>query len=187
MFENNSFPDIKMILFDVDGVMTDGTIYIGDEGEIFKPFNAKDGIAIELLRVHGLITGVISGKSSRALDYRCRQLKFDNIITGCKNKLPALDALCEKYKIKRNQVAFLGDDVLDIPIFDAVGLAVAPSDAHPLALCSANWVTKASGGRAMVREFVDEFLQERSGCSLKEIYEPLFSKIILGDTNKLEQ
>ncbi|MBE8607844.1 KdsC family phosphatase [Vibrio sp. OPT10] len=179
--------NIKMVLLDVDGVMTDGSIYINQDGEFFKSFNVKDGLAIELLRSHSILVGVISGKASSALDTRCQQLGFDEIITGCKNKLPALMNICSKYEITSDQIAFLGDDVLDIPIFEKVGLAVAPIDAHSLAIDSADWVSSLEGGKGMVREFVDLLLVTQLDKPLKEVYEPLLDKIRLDDVATMEQ
>ncbi|WP_059021725.1 KdsC family phosphatase [Vibrio coralliirubri] len=179
--------NIKMVLLDVDGVMTDGSIYINQDGEFFKSFNVKDGLAIELLRSHNILAGVISGKASLSLDTRCQQLGFDEIITGCKNKLPALIDICSKYEITSDQIAFLGDDVLDIPIFEKVGLAVAPIDAHSLAIDSADWVSSLEGGKGMVREFVDLLLVTRLDKSLKEIYQPLLNKIRLDNVATMEQ
>lgn len=186
-----SLPDkcenIQIVLFDVDGVMTDGSIYINENGEFFKSFNVKDGLAIELLRSHNIITGVISGKSSLALTQRCEQLGFDEIVTGCKNKLPALLSICSKYSLQLDNVAFLGDDVLDIPIFDEIGISVAPSDAHNLALERADWITKSRGGEGMVREFTDELLINKLGLTLVEIYKPMLDKIKNDDVLFLEQ
>ncbi|CAM3728833.1 HAD-IIIA family hydrolase [Vibrio aquimaris] len=176
-----------MVLLDVDGVMTDGSIYIHQDGEFFKSFNVKDGLAIELLRAHGIKSGVISGKASSALDTRCQQLGFDEIITGCKNKLPALIGICRKYKITTEQIAFLGDDVLDIPIFETVGLSAAPADAHSLALKNVDWISSLKGGEGMVREFVDLLLTKQLHKTLTEIYKPLLNKIRLDDVATLEQ
>ncbi|KAF7775440.1 3-deoxy-D-manno-octulosonate 8-phosphate phosphatase (KDO 8-P phosphatase) [Pseudoalteromonas citrea] len=166
-----------MVLLDVDGVMTDGSIYIHQEGEFFKSFNVKDSLAIELLRSHNILTGVISGKASSALDTRCQQLCFDEIITGCKNKLPALMNICSKYGITSDQIAFLGDDVLDIPVFEKVGLAID----------SADWVSSLEGGNGMVREFVDLLLVPQLDKPLKEVYQPLLDKICLDDFATMEQ
>jgi len=179
--------NIKIVLFDVDGVMTDGTIYMSEHGECLKAFNVKDGLAIELLRSHGILTGVISGKSSPALTLRCEQLGFDKIITGCKNKLPKLKEICEQYSINLSNIAFCGDDVLDLPIFKHVGLSIAPADAHKLVLNKADWITQSNGGRGMVREFVDELLCSQTNKLLEEIYQPLMSKIIEDDIDGIEQ
>lgn len=147
MLDKQACVNIKMVLFDVDGVMTDGSIYINEDGEFFKPFNVKDGLAIELLRSHNILVGVMSGKASTALDTRCQQLGFDEIITGCKNKLPTLISICSKYQLTSDQIPFLGDDVLDIPTFEEVGLSAAPVDAHSLAIESADWVSSIEGGK----------------------------------------
>lgn len=179
--------DIHLVLFDVDGVMTDGTIFSNEYGEYFKSFNVKDGLAIEILRVYGIKSGVVSGKSSASLKARCEQLGFDEIVMGCKNKLPQLELMCRKYDVKPHQVAFVGDDVLDLPLFEHVGLSVAPSDAHLLVLESAKWVTELAGGKGMVREFVDKLLCKQLSKPLVEIYHPLIHKIKHDDVAKLEQ
>lgn len=178
---------IKMVLFDVDGVMTDGTIYMSSHGEVIKAFNVKDGLAIELLRSHGILTGIISGKSSEVLTLRCNQLGFDTIITGCKNKQPKINDICSKFSISLNEIAFCGDDVLDIPVFDIVGLSVAPSDSHQLVLDKADWITSAKGGKGMVREFVDTLLCTQKNLTLEEIYQPLMHKIVMDDVKGIEQ
>ncbi|NAX48084.1 HAD hydrolase family protein [Photobacterium halotolerans] len=178
---------ISLVLFDVDGVMTDGTIYMSESGEVIKAFNVKDGLAIELLRSHNIKTGVISGKSSPALSKRCEQLGFDVVITGCKNKLPRLYKLSDELDIALENIAFCGDDVLDLPIFSVVGLSVAPPDAHQLVLERADWVSNLPGGKGMVREFVDDLLQLQTGGNLSEIYVPLMNKISKDDVQTLEQ
>jgi 3-deoxy-D-manno-octulosonate 8-phosphate phosphatase (KDO 8-P phosphatase) len=183
----NIVPHIKMVIFDVDGVMTDGTIYMSEQGEIIKAFNVKDGLAIELLRSHGILTGIISGKSSEALSLRCKQLGFDKIITGCKNKQPKLIDICREFSIDLNEIAFCGDDVIDLPVFDLVGLSIAPADSHQLVLEQADWVTRANGGKGMVRECVDKLLCVQNNLSLEDIYRPLMSKIVMDDVTGIEQ
>lgn len=178
---------IKVVLFDVDGVMTDGTIYMSESGEFIKAFNVKDGLAIELLRAHGIKSGVISGKASPALTKRCQQLGFDVIETGCKHKLPKLEEICNLFAITADEIAFCGDDVLDLPIMELCGLSVAPADAHQLVLDEANWISEFNGGFGMVRDFVDHLLLSQSGLELKEIYQPLLKKIARDDLQGIEQ
>ncbi|MEZ8204526.1 KdsC family phosphatase [Vibrio splendidus] len=187
MYSLEKCQKVKMVLFDVDGVMTDGSIYIDGDGEFFKSFNAKDGLAIELLRSHKIITGVISGKASTSLSKRCEQLGFDEVITGCKNKLPALIELCNKYEVSADEVAFLGDDVLDLPVLKVVGLPVAPLDAHLLVKEHVQVVCSAKGGQGMVREFVDMFLKTKLSCSLADIYNPLLNSVQENKTTLIEQ
>ncbi|MGF1740553.1 HAD-IIIA family hydrolase [Vibrio profundum] len=178
--------NIELVLFDVDGVMTDGSIYIDAHGESFKKFNVKDGLAIELLRSHNIKTGVVSGKASQALAERCEKLGFDYIITGCKNKLPRVEKICVELGITLQQVAFVGDDVLDLPVMQRCGTSFAPSDAHDLVLQNTQRITKAAGGAGVIREVADTLLLERCG-SLKAIYDVLLNKIIADDVRSMEQ
>tara|TARA_B100001063_G_C16679856_1_gene511109 strand:+ start:584 stop:1126 length:543 start_codon:yes stop_codon:yes gene_type:complete len=177
---------IELILFDVDGVMTDGSIYIDEHGESFKKFNVKDGLAIELLHSHGIKTGVVSGKASKALTQRCEKLGFNYIVTGCKNKLPRVEAICSELGIELEQVAFVGDDVLDLPVMQQCGVSFAPSDAHALVLEQAHFITNAQGGSGVVREVADTILLKRFN-TLSEVYDVLLSKIVADDVNNMEQ
>lgn len=182
----NKLADIKLVLFDVDGVLTDGSLHIGTDGEVIKPFNVKDGLAIELLRTHGILTGVVSGKSSDPLDYRCKQLGFDVVITGCKNKLPRVIQTCEYYQIDLNNLAFCGDDVLDLLVMNECGVSFAPKDAHQLVLANADVVTTLAGGQGVAREVADQILLSKEP-DLEKIYAPLLEKIKLEDIEGLEQ
>ena len=167
---------IRLVLFDVDGVLTDGSLFIGADGEIFKSFSAKDGVAIALLHKHGIEVGVISGKTSRALDFRIKQLDIDYAITGCNNKLAGLNKIMQSASLNLDQVAFVGDDIIDIPVMEKVNLAIAPSDAHELAISCANHVTAAKGGGGVARECA-EFILKRAGFSIKEMYSGLVDGI----------
>lgn len=160
---------IQLVLFDVDGVLTDGGLYVGPDGEVFKKFNAKDGVAVALLKTHGIQVGVISGKGSKALDFRINQLNFDHSITGCSNKLSALEALLERIDLGFDQVAFVGDDIIDIPVMKKVGISIAPADAHELAIAAAHFVTSKKGGEGVARESA-EFILRKSGLSLSDMY-----------------
>ena len=179
--------DIRLVLFDVDGVMTDGTIFMSEQGEVLKAFNVKDGLAIELLRSHGILTGVISGKKSAALSNRCVQLGFDIVITGCKNKLPQLTQICQDYQLTFKDIAFCGDDVLDLPIMVKCGLGIAPRDAHELVLLSADWVMSKKGGEGMVREFVDTLLCKQLNLQLCDVYAQLMTDIGSNNVDGIQQ
>lgn len=178
--------DVRIVLFDVDGVMTDGSIYIDSTGESFKKFNVKDGLAIELLRCHGIKTGVVSGKASNALTERCEKLGFDYVITGCKNKLPRVRAICNELGITLEQVAFVGDDVLDLPVMQVCAVSFAPSDAHQLVLQQASYITQATGGYGVVREVADKVLLSRFS-DLATVYDVLLKKIVADDVKNMEQ
>lgn len=178
--------DIELILFDVDGVMTDGSIYIDENGESFKKFNVKDGLAIELLHSHGIKTGVVSGKGSKALTHRCEKLGFDFIITGCKNKLPSVEKLCTELNITLKQVAFVGDDILDLPVMRVCGISFAPKDAHVLVLENADHISTAVGGSGVMRDVADTILLNRLG-TLTSVYDIFLDKIATDDVKSMEQ
>ena len=160
---------IRLVLFDVDGVLTDGGLYVGENGEMFKKFNAKDGVAVSLLHKNGLKVGLVSGKKSRALDFRINELGFDYAITDCKDKLSAVKNLLDCIELKFSQVAFIGDDVLDVPVMKKTGLSIAPADGHPLAKQIAHIVTLAKGGEGVARESAEHILKE-SGLTLEMMY-----------------
>jgi len=181
MFEN-----ILLVLFDVDGVLTDGSIYTNEYGEMFKQFNVKDGLAIELLHSHGIKTGIVSGKCSEALKSRAKSLGFNYQITGVKNKLPAVEEICKELSISLSNVAFIGDDILDIPVMDKCGLSACPNDAHELVFLSSTWILRQCGGQGVAREFSDKLLLSK-GLTLIEAYRPLINLIKKNQTELLVQ
>ena len=160
---------IRLVLFDVDGVLTDGTLFIGPDGEICKSFNAKDGVAVALLQKHEIMVGVISGKKSKALDYRIKQLNFDFAVTGCNDKLNALNEIIKSSSLNLSQIVFVGDDIIDVPIMKKVALGIAPSDAHQLVIDCANYVTQSKGGNGVAREAA-ELILNNAGLSLEKMY-----------------
>ncbi|WP_251978014.1 KdsC family phosphatase [Salinicola avicenniae] len=170
---------VELVLFDVDGVLTDGTLLIGPEGEALKPFNVRDGVAVGLLRQHGIQSGVLSAKASQPLKTRASQLGMDVVKVGFHHKLEAIREIAEETGIAAEAIAFVGDDIIDIPVMNVVAVAYAPADAHPLVLESADHVTEACGGRGVAREVAESLLAAR-GLSLGEMYAHL-----LGDPDSL--
>lgn len=166
---------IRLVLFDVDGVLTDGSLHLGALGEDVKIFNAKDGVAFALLKSHSICTGVVSGKASDALDYRVRQLKLDVAITGRSDKLRAYSQLKCDFCLDDRQIVFVGDDVIDLPVMKRVSLSYAPADAHELVRREASHITRANGGNGVARE-VAEHLLKLGGLTLEEAYAPLLDK-----------
>lgn len=166
---------IKLVLFDVDGVLTDGSLFIDGRGETMKTFNVRDGLAVALLRAHAIRTGVLSGKSSSSLDFRVQQLGFDVAVTGRLEKMEAFAGICEQEGLDGAAVAYVGDDVVDLPLAGCVGYFYAPADAHPLVLQRADRVLEASGGRGAARETAEHILTS-SGLSLEQAYEPLLEQ-----------
>lgn len=165
---------IKLVLFDVDGVLTDGGLNIDGNGEQYKTFNVRDGLAVALLRVHGIRSGVLSGKASPSLDFRIQQLGMDVAITDRLEKREALAGICADLDIQESEIAYVGDDVVDLPLAGRVGRFYAPADAHPLVLAAADVVADAQGGRGVGREVAERVLAE-GGVDLQQAYAPLIA------------
>ncbi len=153
---------IRLLVLDVDGVLTDGSLNYGPRGEIVKSFNVRDGHGIKLVQAAGIQVAVISGRRFGAVSARCRELGVKHVQQGVHDKSRALDTLLKKLKVTASQVACIGDDTPDIPLFTRVGLAFAVADAHPLALRAAHRVTLLAGGRGAVREVCDVLLEARA-------------------------
>jgi len=146
---------IKLAIFDVDGVLTDGCLYLGNSGEESKAFYVRDGLGMKMLMATGVEMGIITGKTSTLVKDRMQHLGVRHVYQGQGNKLPAFQELCEKLSISADEVVYVGDDVIDIPILKRVGLSVAVADAHPAILPYTHWQTKQNGGRGAVREVCD--------------------------------
>jgi 3-deoxy-D-manno-octulosonate 8-phosphate phosphatase (KDO 8-P phosphatase) len=153
---------IRLLVLDVDGVLTDGALYFGTRGEQLKVFHARDGHGIKLLQAAGIHVAVISGRKSAAVTRRCRELGIRQVFQGIANKSQALDTLLKRLKLTATQLACVGDDTPDIPIFVRAAFAVAVADAHPLAQSAAHRITTLPGGRGAVREVCDWLLDARS-------------------------
>jgi len=159
---------IRLVIFDVDGVLTDGSLYLGNSGEELKTFNIKDGLGIKLLMRSGVDVGVITGRSSKLVEQRMQSLGVKHIYQGQHEKLPAYRDLLAKLGLESGQVAYVGDDLIDLPLMRRVGFAIAVEDAHSLVKQHAHWQTPAAGGRGAVRE-VCELLMKAQG-TLDEAY-----------------
>jgi len=144
---------VRLVLLDVDGVLTDGRIWYGPEGEALKAFDVRDGHGIVLVRDH-VDFGVISGRPGKATEIRLQELRFKHLIFGERDKLAGYARLAH-LGVPDEAVAYMGDDVNDVPLLRRVGLAVAPADARPEAKAAAHVVTSAPGGRGAVRELCD--------------------------------
>ena len=149
---------VRLVLFGVDGVLTDGRLVLGDDGQEYKAFNSKDGHGIKMLQRHGVATGIITGRSSRVVEHRVLDLGIQHVYQGRQEKLPAYEELLAKLGLAHEQAAFLGDDVVDLPIMLQVGLAAAVQNAHPLAKQHAHWVTPSIGGYGAARELCELIL-----------------------------
>ena len=153
-----SLQKIKLLALDVDGVLTDGTIYISPAGEVFKGFNAKDGMGISCALRSGLQIAVITGRQSPIVQRRCEELGITLLQQGVKDERLALQQMAQELGLVREEIAYMGDDLNDIPAFKASGLNLVPADAAMEVLAVADIITKASGGRGAVREAITMIL-----------------------------
>lgn len=149
---------VKMLGLDVDGVMTDGRLFYHDDGTETKAFDVRDGHGIKMLQHGGIDVFLISGRSCPMVEKRAADLGISEITQGVRDKVPALEALLSKKGLQEDQVAFMGDDVVDLPVMTRVGLAIAVADASEHLFDSAHYVTVAPGGRGAVREVVELIL-----------------------------
>lgn len=150
---------IKLLLMDCDGVLTDGRLWLTADGDEQKTFHARDGQGISLFHQAGLKTGIISGRTSSAVERRARELKMSYVRQYAKDKVKALDEILGEAGVSANECAYVGDDVADIPVMQRVGLAVAVADAAEETKQAAHYVTKLAGGHGGVREVTDLILK----------------------------
>ncbi|MCK4648430.1 HAD-IIIA family hydrolase [bacterium] len=152
---------IKMIIMDVDGVLTDGCIILGSKGEELKNFYVQDGQGIDIALQKGLIIVLISGRSSKVVERRAEELKISEIHQGVSLKIKVYRKLLKKYGLKDEGVAYIGDDLGDIPLLRKAGLSLAPANGVERVKKIAHYVTQASGGRGAVREVIDMILKAK--------------------------
>lgn len=157
---------IKLLLMDCDGVLTDGRIWIFENGEEQKGFHTRDGMGIELLHRAGLKSGIISGRTSSAVERRAKDLKMWFVVQGCSDKEQAFADATAQAGLRPDQVAYIGDDVNDIPLITQSGFGVAVADAALEARLSAHYVTHAAGGYGAVREVCEVILKAQGLWSL---------------------
>jgi 3-deoxy-D-manno-octulosonate 8-phosphate phosphatase (KDO 8-P phosphatase) len=154
--------NIRLVLLDVDGVLTDGGLLISEDGTESKTFNIRDGHGIKMLQQTGIEVGIITGRTSDSVKHRAVDLNVKHVYQGREDKLSVLKELLTKLALQPTQAAFVGDDVVDLPAMLQVGLAVAVNDAHELVKEHAHWVTPSAGGHGAVRE-VCEMLMRAQG------------------------
>lgn len=152
---------IRLVIFDVDGVFTDGRLLFDPSGREYKVFNVKDGHGIKMLQQYGLETAVISGRTSEAVSIRMASLGMKHVFQGQSDKRLAFDCLCRELAIAPQEVAYVGDDLPDLVLFGRVGLAIAVADAHFAVRQRAHWCTTLAGGFGAVREVCDLILHSR--------------------------
>jgi 3-deoxy-D-manno-octulosonate 8-phosphate phosphatase (KDO 8-P phosphatase) len=150
---------IKLMIFDVDGVLTDGSLHYGADGEALKTFNVHDGLGIKLLQESGVKTAIISARKSPQVTRRAADLGIEFLHQGGHDKLTPFNSLLEQTGLTAEQVGFIGDDVVDLPILSRVGFAVGVPNGRPDVISRAHHITQAAGGRGAVREVCELLLK----------------------------
>jgi len=150
---------LKLLILDVDGVLTDGKLFFDNQGNEYKSFHARDGHGIKLLRQTGVEVAVISGRKSASVALRMQNLGIEHVYQGHEHKVAAFNEIIEKLAITPEQAAHVGDDVLDLPVMIRAGLAIAVNDANFAVKQRADWVTTLPGGQGAVREVCDFIMQ----------------------------
>lgn len=149
---------IRLLVLDVDGVLTDGSLFLGDGGEQYKAFNSRDGHGIRMAQHGGLEVAILTGRQSEVVVHRMRDLGVQHVLQGRRMKQEAMVELLALTGFAPEQAAFVGDDIVDLPAMRRVGLGIAVADAHPLVVEHAHWQTRAAGGHGAVREVCETLL-----------------------------
>jgi len=152
---------IKLVLTDVDGVLTDGGRYFSEKGEIVKKFHVRDGMGINILLRNGIQTAIVTKENSKIVKKWAKEMNVSKIYSGIKNKEKELEKICKYYKVLPSEIAFIGDDVNDIKLMKKVGFSATPFDGILQAKKIVNYVCKASGGNGVLREMIDLILEEK--------------------------
>lgn len=153
---------IRLVIFDVDGVLTDGGLHIDDNGAEHKVFYSRDGHGMKMLQDSGVDIAIITGRMSEAVTHRMTSLGIEHVYQGRQEKLPVFDDLARQLEIQPEQIAYVGDDVVDLPVMQRVGLAIAVQDAHEWVKKHAHWQTPHKGGKGAARD-VCELIMEAQG------------------------
>jgi len=155
----NKAAKIKLLVFDVDGVLTDGRLIVGDDGQEYKAFYSKDGLGMKMLQQTGVKIAVITARTSDVVIHRMQNLGIKHIYQGQLEKLPAFEKILTELELTAEQAAYVGDDVIDLPVLKHAGLAITVADAHPLVKQHVHWQTPQCGGRGAARDVCELIMQ----------------------------
>lgn len=158
----NQAKSIRLVAFDIDGIMTDGGLYLADSGEEFKRFNSLDGHGLKMLKASGVELAIITGRTSRCVELRARNLGIAHLFQGVENKLATMQSLLEQLNIPADAAAYMGDDVVDLPVMRRMALALTVPEAPQVVRDHAHYVTRRNGGQGAVRE-VCELIMSAQG------------------------
>jgi len=159
---------VRLVIFDIDGVLTDGGLQFDNQGREYKTFNSLDGHGIRMLLECGIQVAVITGRESSLVSHRMRDLGVEMVFQGHRDKRPPFQTLLEKTGLEKNQIAYLGDDLPDLPVMSQVGFAIAVQNAHSFVKQQAHWITQARGGSGAAREATDFILQAQGQLDQKQ-------------------
>lgn len=153
--------NIKVLVLDVDGTLTDGKVYIGESGEVFKAFDIKDGLGLhDILPKYGIIPIIITGRSSKMLAVRCRELGMEHLYQGVKDKISTLNQVLSKFGLNYENCAYIGDDINDLQCMQLVAVRGCPADAVDAVKMEADYIASRNGGCGAVREFIEWLCKE---------------------------
>lgn len=150
---------IRLVVLDVDGVLTDGSIWTGPDGELVKRFHTRDGLGIKMLQAAGIPVAILTGRNSLQTAARCRELGITSVSQGKLFKTDAWKTILTEHHVSEEQTAYMGDDVPDIPVLHHAGLAAVPSDANSDVIAFADWISSAPGGNGAVRALAEFILR----------------------------
>jgi len=151
-FPIGSAGDIRLLVLDVDGVLTNGRIILTDGNEQLKGFDVRDGHGLKLLQRADIKIAILTGRTSKVVEHRARELGIEYVVQGSKNKSEGLDEILAKVSVSENVCAYMGDDIVDLPAMRRCRLGLAPADAHPAVLEKAQWISDFAGGRGAARQ-----------------------------------
>ena len=158
---------IKALFLDVDGVLTDGSFYLGSDGQEIKRFHTHDGFGIKALQKSGVTIAIISGRKSSSVEHRMHELGIQEVYQGIGSKITIYKQLLKSLKLNDSQVAYMGDDLPDLDLIKQAGFSIAPANAVYTIKQNADWVTEKNGGQGAVREVCDFILRIQKKCGLK--------------------
>lgn len=158
MIDRSHASALRLLALDVDGVLTDGRLYYGNDGEELKAFNIKDGLGIKLLQRAGVQVALITGRRSRIVERRAAELGIERVVQGREDKRRALEELCEELGLSLSVCAYMGDDLPDLGALRAAAIGLAPADAADAVAAAADWQSRFNGGAGAVREACEQLL-----------------------------
>lgn len=161
----NRLANIQLMVFDVDGVLTDGSLWYGEQGEIFKRFNSLDGHGLKMLAVSGIKVALVTGREGPIVDRRAAELGLGDVMQNVRDKGAALNSLAERHRLTLEQIGFMGDDLIDLPALQRAGFAASVPEAPAYVAQAAHWVSTREGGRGAARECCDLILAAQQRLS----------------------